>query len=181
MKKQKNVVVKNKVILNLIQDLTSFNSGFTLIELLVVVLIIGILAAVALPLYQKAVLKSRATECILGLERMQKAVEVVSLEKGSIKNLSPIEFRGVSTIDIDDVTLYKDGTSSPSSVVSPCNFGIEWEESYIRLLAGNVDNGKFSLEIFNANKNCYTEDTDWGDYICNSLKPLGWEYNEGSW
>ena len=57
-------------------------AGFTLIELLVVVLIIGILAAVAVPQYQLAVAKSRLTQAWIGVRAIENAQQAFFLANG---------------------------------------------------------------------------------------------------
>lgn len=57
--------------------------GFTLIELLVVVLIIGILTAIALPQYQRAVEESRVSEAKMAIRTLKNAIEMRGLETGA--------------------------------------------------------------------------------------------------
>jgi prepilin-type N-terminal cleavage/methylation domain-containing protein len=75
--------------------------GFTLIELLIVVLIIGILAAIAVPQYQNVVQRSKISEAELMINVLFKAKTVCELAGGEcdkIKSLYDMEMPADCTI-----------------------------------------------------------------------------------
>jgi len=71
--------------------------GFTLIELLVVVLIIGILAAIALPQYKLAVEKSRVAQVLAATKSIAQAQELFYMVNGRYTD-------NISDLDINIVT-----------------------------------------------------------------------------
>lgn len=62
--------------------------GFTLIELLVVVLIIAILAAVAVPQYQRAVRKAEMVEAYTFMDAVDKGLKALYLTEGSLQSFA---------------------------------------------------------------------------------------------
>lgn len=91
--------------------------GFTLIELLVVVLIIGILAAIAVPQYQKAVLKSRLHTGIPIVASLYQAQQAYYLAHGEYA--SDVDALDISIPTDDSCT--KQQTENYSRYV--CSFG----------------------------------------------------------
>ena len=93
--------------------------GFTLIELLVVVLIIGILAAVALPQYEKSVQKSRVTEAMGILKKMGDNIDICLLANSGLYSAcdnSDIVFEGLEHL------------KGSGDVFSTKNFDYEWRD-----------------------------------------------------
>lgn len=88
--------------------------AFTLIELLVVVLIIGVLAAIALPQYQVTVEKTRAMKAVGILSILAKGQEVYYLANGSY----------ATNLDNLDIDLPAGGTRAGNILNFSDNFSI---------------------------------------------------------
>ena len=120
--------------------------GFTLIELLVVVLIIGILAAVALPQYQRVVERSKASQGISIIKTIYHSIEdyyLVHDEFPNSFNELDVEIPWTGT-DGPSVSAIKDTRSNEKWALQIYNDGAHMA-LIMTILSGKYTGGQFIM------------------------------------
>ncbi|HNY11574.1 MAG TPA: prepilin-type N-terminal cleavage/methylation domain-containing protein, partial [Candidatus Wallbacteria bacterium] len=70
---------------------TKGTQGFTLIELMIVIAIIGILAAIAVPNFNRARAQAKKKSCVANMKTIEGAVELYQMENGTVDSLKPAD------------------------------------------------------------------------------------------
>ena len=148
--------------------------GFTLIELLVVVLIIGILSAVALPQYQVAVEKSRATEAMILLRNMRTAIESYQMATGTLPG-------SLSDLDITFPGVQYDTSSEQDYFFTKYFHCRDWGGCRSR-----NKNPDYYIYLGERGGNlnwrcCYRTGDEKAHKFCTSLYPRGTEWHGDAW
>ena len=144
--------------------------AFTLIELLVVVLIIGILAAVALPQYRKAVEKARMTEAVIAVEKIAQANQLYKLANGTFtRNINDlgIDFSGAT----DGAYGSLPGKHTPYFIMAASNES--GQQGYIAIVQRKPYGSKYYLTVNLAGKkscSAYDAASDYEKQLCQEFK-----------
>lgn len=172
--------------------------GFTLLELLVVVLIIGILAAIALPQYKLVVEKSRATDAITIMNSLQKATELYILQNGYPDSTAELmgtgnmdnPYAGKLDIDVESILICdQDGGDKCRSKDFEYDNWCNKETCSVR--ARRKQNGEYNNNeeyrlymIYTYSKGkwekgCFLNTNyPYSEKLCQSLQKHGWGYNK---
>ncbi len=126
--------------------------AFTLIELLVVVLIIGILAAVALPQYQLTVMKARYQQAKILVNAIDKAKQVYYIANGTY----PTE---LTELDIDLPTPTTTATHGNDTMIY-YSWGSCMFRKQSRLFRCEAKNGSMYMQDNDSRYYCVAEDTN---------------------
>lgn len=69
-------------------------SGFTLVEMMIVVAVIGVLAAIAYPSYDRYVIKTKRTDMMTEMQNIASQIQSRKLAQGSFNAIDPTDLTG---------------------------------------------------------------------------------------
>jgi len=141
--------------------------GFTLLEMLVVVLIIGILAAIAVPQYQKAVNKSRLAEAVLMTRMLEGNIKYLARQEASGQGKALGGFFSLQGASWDEAGL------KYSTRIHSLDISCQDSECVLNVYYPKTGTPVYTLTFTGQKDQDVIKTCQGPDYICESLEDKG--------